>query len=741
MKLKKLPWFSTLLHPLCIATTLVATASADTIIWDGGGDATTYEDDLNWTDDIAPADDLTTDIAQLTGGSVDLSTTRQVSGLDFAVGTTLGGAGSLEIGADGITVGANSIINTLGLVLNEADTTITFTGGRLSWGTGIAVSGTGALTLSGSNTLFIDGNANTFSGGTTITGGATASLKGNEGLGSGPITIDDGKLHTNGTNTHLDEPVTIGAGGAELRASNGRLSLQNTITGAGDVTVVSPTGSGGDPTVYWDADNSATFTGNITVTGETALLTVKSQSVAMDVGPANLTLEDGGTLKANGNINTNNRNLIVSGTGGIINTAGSNVAMNSTTLSGTAPLTIIGGGTSSINTGPNTHSGGVTLDGAQMNLQTTTADALGTGTITLDNGGAIKNSNNRPTINNEVILGSGGGTLIAGWSNKNMTVNGLISGDGTLTIGNDSSAVIPTNTANTYTGGTIIEGNVLVSTGTELATGDITLDDIHGARAKIQNNDSHATIANNIILSANGGRLQAGWNKSLTINGVISGTGPITIAPDSGTVTFAGANTYSGETIVDTAKLAVNGNSIPDAGTLSLTTGAVVNVTGTETVSALNLGGIAQAEGTYGATGSGAATIDDTYFTGTGVIEVAALTGFDGWAATNAGNQSASEDFDGDGTPNGVEYFMNAAAGFTANPQLDATNKITWPNGGNIAESQYGTQFVVQTSTDLVIWNDVDSSDPNLENLTDSLSYTSAGAETTEFVRLMVTPQ
>jgi hypothetical protein len=84
---------------------------------------------------------------------------------------------------------------------------------------------------------------------------------------------------------------------------------------------------------------------------------------------------------------------------------------------------------------------------------------------------------------------------------------------------------------------------------------------------------------------------------------------------------------------------------------------------------------------------------------------------------------------------------MNAAPGFTANPGLDGSKKVTWTNGGNIPSSAYGTQFVVQTSTDLEIWEDV--TEGNLEENADgpggSLSYIVTG-EGKQFVRFKVTP-
>ena len=112
---------------------------------------------------------------------------------------------------------------------------------------------------------------------------------------------------------------------------------------------------------------------------------------------------------------------------------------------------------------------------------------------------------------------------------------------------------------------------------------------------------------------------------------------------------------------------------------------------------------------------------------------------FETWAQTNSGGQTANLDWDNDGVSNGVEFFMNSEAGFTANPGL-VGNTVTWPNGGNIPSSAYGSEFVVQTSTDLVDWIDVPGTgDANLANTSGSVSYTVTGSGK-QFVRLKVTP-
>ena len=92
------------------------------------------------------------------------------------------------------------------------------------------------------------------------------------------------------------------------------------------------------------------------------------------------------------------------------------------------------------------------------------------------------------------------------------------------------------------------------------------------------------------------------------------------------------------------------------------------------------------------------------------------------WASTKAGGQTANLDWDNDGVTNGVEYFMNSEAGFTANPAL-VGGTVTWPNGGKIPSDAYGSQFEVQKSTDLANWSAVASDDINLSNTAGALTW------------------
>lgn len=83
------------------------------------------------------------------------------------------------------------------------------------------------------------------------------------------------------------------------------------------------------------------------------------------------------------------------------------------------------------------------------------------------------------------------------------------------------------------------------------------------------------------------------------------------------------------------------------------------------------------------------------------------VTAYATWAAANAGDQSPDLDYDNDGMPNGVEYFMGETGGaFTPNPPVlnDGTEKsVTWPYQPAVEF------FQVQVSDDLDIWTEAPS--------------------------------
>ena len=267
-------------------------------------------------------------------------------------------------------------------------------------------------------------------------------------------------------------------------------------------------------------------------------------------------------------------------------------------------------------------------------------------------------------------------------------------------------------------------------------------------------------------------------------DGIGGGTMKTRLTVASGQLTLSGANTYTGDTTITGGTLALGGSDrLPNSSPVSIGTGTLDAATFTDLLGTLdvtaaatvNLGegavlefddssAIDWTDGTlaitgtfvsgasirFGTTASGLTATQLGRVSASGFTEfaldangflTATQAGYSAWAAINAGGQAANLDFDNDGIPNGVEFFMNAATGFTANPQLGVGSTITWPNGGNLPASAYGTQFVVQTSPDLATWTDVPVGDltANTDGPAGALTYTLTGAAP-RFVRLKVTP-
>ena len=172
-------------------------------------------------------------------------------------------------------------------------------------------------------------------------------------------------------------------------------------------------------------------------------------------------------------------------------------------------------------------------------------------------------------------LGVTGGPLVIGIpaSSANGNTLGLVPGTGAGTANATAvmatGTVVLTNTANTYTGGTIIDSGILLLTGNSLAplgAGGITL---NGGTFQWKNGITTDLSTKTITLGAGNGTLDvngsAGTANSITLaNGIGNGgSGALTVASSfaGGALTLNGANTYTGGTTVNASTtLSVNGS-------------------------------------------------------------------------------------------------------------------------------------------------------------------------------------
>jgi autotransporter-associated beta strand protein len=139
----------------------------------------------------------------------------------------------------------------------------------------------------------------------------------------------------------------------------------------------------------------------------------------------------------------------------------------------------------------------------------------------------------------------------------------------------------------------------------------------------------------------------------------------------AGTMLLSGASTYTGNTVVSEGTLALSTPSLSDTRTISVASGARLQLdfpveNSTDTVGCLVLDGVTKPNGTYGAIGSGAGEgFESALITGTGFIQVIGLPdAFADWIATftslTGPNAARGADPDGDGLTNIQEFAFNS---------------------------------------------------------------------------------
>lgn len=559
-------------------------------------------------------------------------------------------------------------------------------------------------------------------------------------LGSGGITLENG----NGGATLAMNTLDLAGFQTWANAGGGDLDISAVISGANGLEINnSSTGA-----TIFSATN--TFSGGLTLTAGTL-----KTSGAGTLGAAGGTLAiDGGTLDLNG---TSQSVGLLVGTGGTIlnnhsatdvtltigtgNATGGEYAgiiADHSAGTGTVALTKADNGTATLSgansyTGKTTINGGTLMVGANEVLPNSSVVEINNGgklnvqAFTETIAGLSSVTGNINLVQNQETGGADTGTLVIDTAGGDYTFDGILRDNfqstGALALVKNGAGIQTVTATNNLVVGTSIEftGGLTINGGT-FRLWDQGVTNGFYTNGKVISTFASDVTNHGIFALENTGGANATFSK------IISGSGAVTTA---GLVTLSGANTYSGNTTVTSGTLGVNGSSLSDTGTLFINPGALVHVTGTEVVGALDFGSGPVAAGTYGATGSGASHIDDTRFTGAGMVQVGAVVaGYSTWAAANAGGQGPALDFDGDGVKNGVEYFMGeTGSSFTSNPGVIG-GKVVWPK-----DPAFAGTYTVQTSPDLGTWTNAVSSEVG-----DTVEFTVPTGMGKLFVRLSVTP-
>lgn len=428
---------------------------------------------------------------------------------------TVGYSGTLDLGSYSQDIGSlagNGTVTNSGGVLVQLSTgydnsSTTFSGTIHGGGLGLIKTGSGVLTLTGTNT---------YSGGTGLLGGELTV--GNDwALGTGGLVVLAAGTLSAAYNTAVTLPNSVDIHANLTISGNGNLGLNGMVGGGGSIIK----NGGGNLTL----NGANLFSGGMNLVSGS--LTLGSNTA---LGSGMLRVIGGGTLDANtaialsndvdlqtalavGGTNDLALNGIVSGGGSIIKTGAADLTLNSS----------------------NSFSGGVQLMAGSLTLGS--VFSLGTGALTVGGAATLKSNTNALLFNNVTLdanLSIVGGSYIE--------MNGSIGGTGSLTY--NGTGVLALNSSNGFTGGfNLAGGTIAISTNAALGNGILHVT----GDASLSGSLAGLYVVNAINLDA-GKTLDLNGGNDLTITGMISGGGNLQISNAS--VTLLGANSHAGATTI-----------------------------------------------------------------------------------------------------------------------------------------------------------------------------------------------
>ncbi|MEP6793997.1 MAG: autotransporter-associated beta strand repeat-containing protein, partial [Saprospiraceae bacterium] len=514
---------------------------------------------------------------------VNNGTTLQMA----SVSTSVDGAGSFTLAAGatlGITsnAGVNSIGTNTGNILTTAARTYTAGSNFLYNGSANQSAGSGlAATTKANITINNPGNTVTLEGNTLLTGaltlnegsnlalstfnigsptsvvlkcGATAasSISGSGTLTlGGPVNVMDATTGTNGAT--ISCPIVLGA--------TRTMTVEDDGTSAADLTLGGIVSGGSSVGITKEGAGTLVLTGTNTYQGATSInsgILCAQNSSAVGATSGGVTVASGARLEVQGNISVGNEALSLAGEGGVTNegalcnVSGTNTWGGAITIN--AATTRIGSasGLLTLSSNINLQSNTLTLQGSSTSANLISGIISGsggslikegTGTWSLSNSnnftGGVTLSNGKLNINNSNALGTIAGTFTIGGAGNSTTIDNATGSAITILD-------YPMNWNDDFT-----------FTGTQslnLGTGIVAL----------QENRQVAVSAN-----------------TLTVGGVISGSGYSLTKNGNGILTLTGVNTFTGGTVLNAGTLNINNSNAlgTAAGTFVINGGMIDNTT------------------------------------------------------------------------------------------------------------------------------------------------------------------
>ena len=467
------------------------------------------------------------------GAALNLNVDSSLAGLSGTGDVAVGGGFNLSVGGLGTSSTFDGGLSGTGGLIKVGTGTLDLTG--INGITGNTTINAGTLNLSGSlGSAVVDVNSGgTLTGSGSLLGAVNINSGGHLALGSG-TTLSAGSLNMN-AGANMD--VALGA-----PSLTSLLNVGGNVNLAGNLNVSDAGGFGAG--VYRLINYTGGLSGALNVNsvplgyglGDLLVQTAISNQINLVVSAPNIRFWDGSNNVANGSVDGGSGTWTAGGT----NWTSADGILNQTWGGGFA---VFQGA-----------AGTVSVDGAQamtgMQFVTDGYNLAGgtAGALTLFNG-------------------VGGNTAVRVDPGVTATLGVTLNGGGTLAKLDTGTLVL--NGANSYTGGTALNGGTLI-VGNDSALGSGLLATANGTTL-----DSNAAVSLANAVDVNG-TLTVGGSNALTLAGSVAGTGSL-IKNGIASLTLSGNNTYAGATALNAGGLILASNSALGSGTLNAAAGTTLD--------------------------------------------------------------------------------------------------------------------------------------------------------------------